>query len=131
MPKLTCIDHVQLAIPRGGEDAARAMFVGLLGLAEMPKPENLQKRGGCWFKGDNVFVHCGVDPNFQPATKAHIAFRVDDLDALAASLAGEGYKVVWDDELADEKRFYANDPFGNRLEFMADLSAGQPPRAQA
>lgn len=131
MPKLTSIDHVQLAIPRGGEDAARAMFVGLLGLTEVQKPESLQKRGGCWFKGDNVFVHCGVDPNFAPATKAHIAFRVDDVDWFAATLAGEGYKVVWDEEVAGERRFYANDPFGNRLEFMAELSAGQPARAQA
>jgi len=130
MPKLTSIDHVQLAIPRGGEEAARAMFVGLLGLAEVPKPESLQKRGGCWFKGEHVFVHCGVDPNFQPATKAHIAFRVDDLDALAAALAAAGQQVVWDEELADEKRFYATDPFGNRLEFMAERGAGASQHAQ-
>ena len=44
---LQAIDHVQLAIPAGGENAARAFYRDLLGLVEQPKPPELAKRGGC------------------------------------------------------------------------------------
>ncbi len=33
------LDHVQLAMPAGGEAAARPFYENLLGLKEMPKPE--------------------------------------------------------------------------------------------
>lgn len=118
MFRLIAIDHVQLAIPREGEDQAREFFSKVLGLSEVPKPAVLAGRGGCWFKDENVFVHCGVDPAFTPATKAHIAFRVAALDELAERLTQHGFKVAWDKDFPDEKRFYSHDPFGNRLEFM-------------
>lgn len=43
------IAHVQVSITPGGEDAARAFYGGLLALPEIPKPESLADRGGCWF----------------------------------------------------------------------------------
>src|SRR6187551_1552795 len=75
-PHVVAIDHVQLAMPAGGEDRARAFYAGILGLAEVPKPPPLAPRGGCWFESDTVKVHLGVEPDFQPATKAHPAFVV-------------------------------------------------------
>ena len=47
---ILAIDHVQVAIPRGGEELARAFYGALLGLAETPKPANLAARGGAWFE---------------------------------------------------------------------------------
>src|SRR5689334_15502144 len=44
------IDHVQLAMPMGGEDQAHKFYVDLLGMREVPKPSELAKRGGCWFE---------------------------------------------------------------------------------
>ena len=85
--RLETIDHAQVAIPAGGEDKARPFYAGLLGLPEQPKPPELAKRGGCWFESDRVKVHCGVETPFAPARKAHIAFRVDDVQALAAQRA--------------------------------------------
>jgi catechol 2,3-dioxygenase-like lactoylglutathione lyase family enzyme len=110
------IDHVQLAAPPGSEAAARAFYGGVLGLEEVEKPEPLRARGGVWFRlGAGQELHVGVDPDFSPANKAHPAFAVDDLDALAARIGD----VSWDDALPQARRFYARDPFGNRLEFLA------------
>jgi catechol 2,3-dioxygenase-like lactoylglutathione lyase family enzyme len=117
-PKLVRLDHVQLAMPKGGEPEAVAFYAGLLGLTEVPKPPALAARGGCWFQGD-VVVHLGVDPTFRPATKAHPAFVVDDLDALAAVLVAAGRTVTDDDALEGVRRAYVEDPFGNRIELIA------------
>ena len=118
---LETIDHAQVAIPRGGEAQARAFYQALLGLPEQPKPPELAKRGGCWFESKRVKVHCGVETPFSPAKKAHIAFRVDDVPALAARARAAGYEVVDDDLLEGHERIYIYDPFGNRLEFLRPL----------
>jgi catechol 2,3-dioxygenase-like lactoylglutathione lyase family enzyme len=109
------IDHVQLAAPAGCEDEARRFFGGVLGLAEIEKPEPLRTRGGVWFAlAGGQQLHVGVEADFAPARKAHPGLAVDDLDALAARLAA----VQWDEELPGVRRFYAADPWGNRLEFV-------------
>ncbi|MFC4103383.1 VOC family protein [Paenibacillus xanthanilyticus] len=114
------IDHVQLAAPEGCEDAARRFFGGLLGWPEIPKPEPLRARGGAWFQCGAHQVHVGVQKDFVPAAKAHPAFRVRGLNQLKAQLQGRGVIVMDDDARAEEGvgRFYVQDPFGNRLEFM-------------
>ena len=49
MARVVGIEHVQLAMPPGEEDRARAFYVEVLGLTEIPKPPDLAVRGGCWF----------------------------------------------------------------------------------
>jgi catechol 2,3-dioxygenase-like lactoylglutathione lyase family enzyme len=116
--RLVRLDHVQLAMPAGREPDAVAFYSGVLGLAEVQKPPILAARGGCWFESDDVIVHLGVDPAFTPATKAHPAFVVDDLDALAAMLDAAGIALTWDDALEGVRRGYVTDPFGNRIELI-------------
>jgi len=116
--RLVRLDHVQLAMPAGCEADAVSFYAGLLGLAEVEKPPVLAARGGCWFASDGVTVHLGVDPAFRPATKAHPAFVVDDLDALAATLAAAGVAITYDDALEGVRRGYVADPFGNRIELI-------------
>ena len=120
MSLLVALDHVQLAMPAGGEEAARGFYGGLLGLAEVLKPPLLAARGGVWFESGPVRLHLGVEAEFRPARKAHPAFRVRDLAALRQGLEAAGCAIQDDDALLDERRFYAADPFGNRLEFMAE-----------
>ena len=110
------LDHVQVAMPPGGEDAARRFYAGLLGLREMEKPEPMRATGGVWFEPG---VHLGVEPDFAPARKAHPGLRVADLDAVAARLAAAGADVEWDERWPGVRRFYTHDPFGNRLELLA------------
>ena len=118
---LEAIDHVQAAMPAGEEERARGFYSGLLGLPEQPKPPELARRGGCWFESAAVKVHLGVETPFAPARKAHIAFRVDDVRALAARARAAGFEVVDDDQLPGHERVYIYDPFGNRLEFLKPL----------
>ena len=119
-PLVSSIVHVQIAIRGGGEDEARAFYGGLLGLKETPKPADLAKRGGCWFElpeGTCGQLHLGIDPDFRPARKAHVAFLAADIAGLAESARSQGHEVV--QEQADgTERVYISDPFGNRLEFM-------------
>ena len=112
------IHHVQIAIPEGGEDAARIFYGDLLGFPESPKPENLQGRGGVWFRTENLDLHLGIDHNFSPATKAHVAFWCRNLDDFRPRLAESGCDIVNDEPLAGFDRFYTSDPFGNRIELL-------------
>ena len=115
---LIAIDHVQLAMPAGGEHAARLFYVGILGLTETAKPANLAGRGGAWFEANGVKVHLGVDREFTPARKAHPAFLVDDLADMVATLAAAGHAAREDEPLDGFARVYVSDPFGNRIELM-------------
>ena len=115
---IAAIDHVQVAIPAGGEDSARAFYGQLLGLPEIGKPENLRSRGGLWFQGSSLQLHLGVDPQFRPATKAHVALRVVNLQAVRKALTAAGYATKGDEPLPGYRRFYVNDPFGNRTEIL-------------
>jgi len=111
------IDHVQIAAPPGCEESARSFYGGLLGLEELPKPPLLAARGGCWFRAGELELHVGVEEPFAPARKAHPGFVVSDLGALRARLTAAGIEVRDDADLPGVERFYADDPFGNRLEF--------------
>jgi catechol 2,3-dioxygenase-like lactoylglutathione lyase family enzyme len=118
--QINVLDHIQLAMPVGQEDAARAFYRDLLGMNEVPKPAPLVPRGGAWFNGPGIGVHLGVEKEFQPARKAHPCFRVADLDSAWDALQAAGVPLTPDDSLPDVRRFYAADPFGNRIEFMQD-----------
>jgi catechol 2,3-dioxygenase-like lactoylglutathione lyase family enzyme len=112
------LDHVQLAMPAGGEHAARAFYADLLGIPEVQKPKELAKRGGCWFERGVLKLHLGVEQDFRPAKKAHPALIVSDLHALIKRLTEGGYRVVEDEPLSGYERRFVHDPFGNRIELM-------------
>jgi catechol 2,3-dioxygenase-like lactoylglutathione lyase family enzyme len=115
---LKALDHVQLAMPAGGEPEARAFYEGILGVPEVPKPANLATRGGCWFVKDDLKIHLGVENDFHPARKAHPAFLTEDLPALKVILTSSGYAVKTDEPLEGYDRIYVDDPFGNRIELL-------------
>ena len=115
------IDHVQLAMPAGREDEARAFYARLLGIPEIPKPPELARRGGAWFENGAVKVHLGVEGDFRPARKAHPALLVQDLPGLVLRLRAAGAAVVDDEPLPGYDRVFTADPFGNRLELMEPL----------
>ncbi|UWE10700.1 VOC family protein [Actinacidiphila bryophytorum] len=118
---LAAVDHVQLAAPPGSEDRLRGYYTGVLGMAEIPKPPVLAARGGCWFQAGQVQLHLGIEADFRPAKKAHPGLRVTGIEAYAARLAERGAQVVWDDGLPGHRRFYSEDPVGNRLEFLEPM----------
>jgi catechol 2,3-dioxygenase-like lactoylglutathione lyase family enzyme len=110
------IDHVQLAIPPGGEDRARAFYIDVLELHEVPKPEAMRTRGGMWFAEG---IHLGIEPDMRPSAKMHPALVVDDLPALEARLLAAGYELVEAHDQPGVRRAHTRDPFGNRIELVA------------
>jgi catechol 2,3-dioxygenase-like lactoylglutathione lyase family enzyme len=112
-------DHVQLAMPPGREDDARAFYADACGMAELPKPPELAKRGGAWFASGDLQLHLGVEPEFRASSKAHPALRCADLDGLTARLRAAGYTVRDDADLPGTRRAFVHDPFGNRIELIA------------
>lgn len=116
------LHHMQLAMPKGEEAAARAFFVDVLGMDEVAKPPVLAARGGAWFRAGGIELHLGVEDDFRPARKGHPGLLVDDLDDIAARLTAAGQDASWDADFPGFRRIYAHDPFGNRLEFLEPLA---------
>jgi catechol 2,3-dioxygenase-like lactoylglutathione lyase family enzyme len=112
------IDHVQLAMPAGGEDRARAFYRDVLGVPEVPKPEDLAGRGGCWFESASVKIHLGVDKAFHAATKAHPGLLVNGLPGIIELCRRQGLPVIEGSPVGDCQRVFVSDPFGNRIELM-------------
>ncbi|MFF1397268.1 VOC family protein [Streptomyces sp. NPDC058287] len=121
---LRALDHVQLAAPAGSEDALRRFYGDALGMTETPKPPALAARGGCWFEAGQVRLHLGIERDFRPARKAHPGLRVTGIEAYAVRLAAHGVRITWDGDLPGHRRFYADDPVGNRLEFLEPVAPG-------
>jgi catechol 2,3-dioxygenase-like lactoylglutathione lyase family enzyme len=115
---IRALHHVQLAMPRGREDDARAFYVGVLGFREVPKPPHLAVRGGVWFTAGAADLHLGVENDFRAAKKAHPALLVSGLQVLLDRCRAAGCEVVTDEPLPGYDRAYVADPFGNRIELL-------------
>ena len=115
---------MQVAAPPGCEAQAREFFGGLLELAEIEKPPALRARGGVWFQAGAQQLHVGVADGFAAARKAHPALAVHSgmLSKLAERLQGAGCVVRWDDAQPDARRFFTEDPWGNRLELVEHVA---------
>lgn len=116
--KIYALDHVQIAMPAGGEDLARAFYRDVLGFSEQPKPDRLASRGGIWLTSGALKLHLGVDPEFRAAYKAHPGLLVDGLAELIARCETAGHQIFTAEPIDGYKRVFVSDPFGNRIEFL-------------
>jgi len=117
MTSITGLHHAQISIPKGAEEAGRAFYCGVLGLPEIAKPLALQGRGGFWLQVGDRQVHVGTEDGVErAATKAHIAYAVDDIDAWRAHLARQNITIIEAVPIPGHRRFEFRDPFGNRVE---------------
>jgi len=120
------LDHVQLAMPPGGESEAEAFYCGVLGFTRVPKPEPMASRGGCWFAAGPVALHLGVEAEFRAAEKAHPALVVRHLPTLVTKLTEAGVDVRPNPDQPPGTGCYVDDPFGNRIELIDAGSARCP-----
>src|SRR3954447_16443333 len=110
------LSHVNITMPKGGEDVARSFYGGLLGLPEIPKPEPLRVRGGVWFDAGGLDLHVSVEEQRGGADGfRHFGLECPDVDGVRARLRAAGYPTE-DGRPAPWRRFFAHDPFGNRIE---------------
>ena len=122
------VHHVQITIPRGAEALARDFYCGVLGLVEVEKPDALKSRGGFWLAVGDRHVHVGVEEGVdRHATKAHVAYAVDDLETWRARLTAEGIEVENGIAVPGYVRFEFRDPFGNRVEMIQAMQRGEEP----
>lgn len=111
------IDHVQITIPKGAEEAGRAFYCGVLGLPEIPKPESLQGRGGFWLQVGDRALHVGTEDGFdRRSTKGHVAYLVGDLNYWREVITAAGLSIEDQIPIPGRDRFEFRDPFGNRIE---------------
>ena len=119
------IDHVQITVPRGLEAETRRFYGKGLGFPEIPKPPELARNGGMWYRLGAVQLHVSleeVDPAANGASRRHIAYDVSDLDAIEVELRGRGLEIIPDRQpTAGLRRFYLRDPGGNRLEILQKI----------
>lgn len=124
------LHHVQVACPRGGEEAARAFYVAGLGLVEEAKPEPLRARGGLWLRHRDesgavtLELHIGVEEPFAPARKAHPALVLDsipELEVVVDRLVAGGFRVDATERFTFPGfvRVHSFDAHGNRVELLA------------
>lgn len=113
---ISVIDHVQIAVPRALETQCIAFYREVLGLKEIPKPEELRGRGGAWFQTGNLQMHVGIDPEPSPKSKRHICFLVGDLAAAKAVIVARGVAIEEESVTEGLSRFFIRDPAGNRIE---------------
>lgn len=126
MATIKGVNHAQISIPKGAEEAGRAFYCGLLGLPEIEKPDSLKGRGGFWLQVGDRQIHVGTEDGVERhATKAHIAYEVDDIDAWQQLLEEHGFKIGESVPIPGHKRFEFRDPFGNRVELTQVLQKAE------
>ena len=119
------IHHVQITIPTGAEDEARAFYCDVMGLPEVVKPEALQGNGGLWLQVGERQMHIGVEDGVERSkTKAHIAYGVDDLATWRTKLTKCGIIIKKSQPIPGYDRFEFRDPFQNRVELIQALPEG-------
>ncbi len=117
--KIRRLNHVQITIPQGAEQQGRQFYCDVLGLPEIDKPASLQGRGGFWLQLYDLQIHVGTEDGVERlATKAHLAYEVDDVESWRVMLERQGCAVLDSIPMPGYLRFETRDPFGNRLEFI-------------
>jgi catechol 2,3-dioxygenase-like lactoylglutathione lyase family enzyme len=111
------VDHVQVCIPPGSEEKARAFYEGVLGFHPVEKPDSLKAYPTMWFQNGDIELHVAIDPVI-PRTKQHPAIAVEDVDDVRAHLIAHGIAIHEEPNIPDRRRFSFLDPFGNRIEFL-------------
>ena len=120
-PTIHGLHHLQIAIPAGGEEAARRFYRDVLGLNEVPVPASVAHLAAAWFERGEFRIHLGVDPNFHPSKKGHPAFLVTGLDGIVARLTAAGFPIAQADVVPGYRRCHVFDPVGNRIELIESV----------
>lgn len=118
-PQITAIDHAQITVPKDMESLAKNFYCEVLGLQEIPKPQNRVRRGGFWIQVGDAQLHVGLEDGVDRSlTKAHVAYRVNDLKLWREKLQRQGIEIFESMPLPGAQSFEFRDPFGNRVELI-------------
>lgn len=114
------VQHVNLTIPPGSENVARAFYTEVLGLKEIPKPVELRVNGGLWYQVGALELHLSIEQDgIAPGSRRHVGFVVGNLERARRFFSSQGIATLPQADLPGWRRFYVHDPFGNRLEIQS------------
>ena len=115
---IVSLQHVNVRVSPEVESAAKNFYGTVLGLQEVPKPEEARARGGAWYQLGDAQLHLSRDAAANnESSKRHICFHVADLGHAQRHLESAGVEIIPDDEpMAGYPRFYVRDPGGNLIE---------------
>ncbi len=111
------LDHVQICIPIGKENEARAFYTNIIGLKEIPKPKELLGRGGLWYDVADIQLHIGTENEIN-TSKRHPAFEITDIKSAKEHLKKNNVTIQEEIQIPGQQRFSFIDPFGNRVELL-------------
>ncbi|MGE0173934.1 MAG: VOC family protein [Oligoflexales bacterium] len=116
---LLAVDHVQITIPKGADEKALEFYGSFLGLKQIEKPENRRKNGGFWLALGDTQIHVGTEDGVdRTKTKAHVAYRVDNLQLWREKLEKINLECYDSPPFPNARAFEFRDPFGNRVELI-------------
>jgi catechol 2,3-dioxygenase-like lactoylglutathione lyase family enzyme len=112
------IDHVNVIVPKPLEEEAKHFYGSVLGLKQIPKPMELQARGGAWYELGSLQLHLSAKAEAAGTqAKGHVCFTVADVAFAEERLREAGVEIIPDDQpVAGKPRFYVRDPGGNLIE---------------
>ncbi len=97
-------------------EAAEAFYGDLMGLTKIPRPDFPSK--GIWYEIDGIQVHIILVEQAEQPSPRHIAFEVDDLNAVLSIVEKMGLPIWGDIQLEGFVRKHCRDPFGNGVELL-------------
>jgi catechol 2,3-dioxygenase-like lactoylglutathione lyase family enzyme len=120
MAKVTALHHAAITVPTERLEEARRFYSDVIGLRETERPEAELGRPGIWYGFGATELHIQCRGGAPPAdSDYHPALIVDDLSGLRDRIEASGATTEDAPMLMGRRRFFARDPFGNRIEFMS------------
>jgi catechol 2,3-dioxygenase-like lactoylglutathione lyase family enzyme len=122
--RFTHLDHCSVLITDLAK--ARAFYVGVLGLTEIPKPKTFDFVA-LWFQlEDGQTIHLLQKPHPDTRSPRHFALRVPDINAAREHFHANGIEMQETGPIPHCDRFFVFDPDGNRIEVIQWLEPYDP-----
>ncbi|MBC8107972.1 MAG: VOC family protein [Anaerolineae bacterium] len=118
------VNHVQVNVAHAEFERAREFYIGFMGFTEIARPSSFKSKG-IWMHAGNFEMHIGLEDGVnRSATRAHVAYEVNDVEIWRRKVAGAGYEMVGQPLIPGYDRFQFRDPFGNNIEIIARTENG-------
>jgi len=112
------VSHVNVTVPSALEGAAKHFYEGVLGLAQIPKPEGTRQNMGAWYELGDLQLHLSVEDDVQnEASDRHVCYQVADITAASLQFRDAGVEIIAAGRpVRGQSRFFVRDPGGNLIE---------------
>ena len=112
------VSHVNVTVPAALEASAKHFYEGVLGLAQIPKPEGTRQDMGAWYQLGGMQLHLSVEDDVRnEVSDRHVCYQVADITAASLEFRGAGVEIIDDGRpVRGQSRFFVRDPGGNLIE---------------